>query len=320
MEGVLSPIQRENLVTQLGRRLRKLNDRTLLELERSTRHPESITTFVPRQTTTPGTQRSTPRLLDDPRKQAKETARGPITRREMLTYCTGGALALLAASTGYRWTESQKDFARLLTVFDQMEACDLDRMVCETIEDFGPRIDALEHQARDTCREMGSCDATLLAYQSSLVATQQDLSRLERATDQMRNLYRSLEETGMETPTLLQEVVRLFNLVPVPGVEKFVGALDIMLEIVKSAPEAIDAISSVMIDLEVWFSHEEGQGIDTQLLHPLHNSLFAHIAEIDENASSLQGTWTNLVEHIERSLQERERMRKEVANLKREGK
>lgn len=317
MQTALSPVQRKGLIEVLRRRLPRLGDAALIELERLTRKPDRLPGFVPRPAGVRPRPRSRPADgLPRPRAGAQgESAGRLVTRRELLTYSLAGSFAVLGSLAGSGWWQARGELEEWCTLFDRLEMHDLDQVVLDAVREVGPHVERVTTLTDDAGRQVEYCGAVLSDYRALLLQTQQSVLELESVAGELHRSCILLDETGFNVPTLVQELLGLAS--NIPGVRDYLDPLNSAMEVVRIAPSVAEAATDCVGCLQAWFSSEPGQGVDARLLEPLGEVLFVRVDEARAEAERLQEVWErDLVGHAQQVVEEREWIRREIARLR----
>lgn len=254
-----------------------MTDLTLLELERLTRHPVDLTGFQPTSSNLI-TGKVEPRDSKEvhPVDVVDASFSKPVNRREFLAYSTSGLLALLLVGSGYGWMRSNKT------------AADISEGMAGIAFDVG----SLSGEIAELQKAITECSNVISEFQNLFQQTSYSVSQLKDNLEITRNLYEQLDGMGITLTEIIEFIVNVISLIPNAG--KYVQPINTILDVVKKTPETITVAEKAMTDLYVWFSNQQGQGVNNRLLLPALSVFFAINKDVVPTVEGLQ----NRIEHL----------------------
>ena len=308
----LTSLQRENIKNQLMRRIGKMDDAAILQLEQATRHPH---------------EKPRPEVEKDTKDEA-EIAAGPIVvnRRQAITYGVTGVLALLATSTGIGWGKSlregeelraqgedlrgelQDQSAQLEALrehFNQLKDDDFDTALRSALEEMNTELISLKKLADELSVKKAASAKVIDNYQTEILPkTQESVTQLKAVTGWIDEL-RSAPYLDEAMDVLLYMVENR----DLKSFFAFLKAYDVVVPTIvaylHSIPNLVDANHNAVANLSPWLATETG--IDSQLFQPIEGEMFHAFDATSRQVKSVQTlAQEKLTVAIERFLDKRD--------------
>ncbi len=311
----LTPQQRENLKNQLLRRIGKMDDAALLQLEQATRRPLDRPRPAAESTQKVEPEKLAADIAAAPTTaaegEAQPSADPNINRRQAITLGVTGILGLIAASTGIGWGKSRREADALRAEGEEQSAQaeelreELQSQLDDLILQFNNlRDDEFDASLRYTLDLIKSELGELTALSDSLVE-KRDASAAVIDTFQTDLLPRA-QKSVARLAELTKHVQDLKN---VPYVEEakevFFYMLDhrdlksyfeffkayqtqipALAEYIDFIPSLLKANREAVAALSPWLATETG--IDAQLLQPLENEMLRAFDSTNRQAKAVQ--------------------------------
>lgn len=298
--SALTAEQREALLKVVERRLRKLDDEALLQVERLTRKPEKVRSFQAVSSPGGGRQESGAARRRATLESLLDAPGGQISRRQLLT---GGGAAVLLGGTSYALGTRQKQKAitemheRLSGMMRALEpgirelgdaAIEVgqqSRRIHEAATDFGDRYPAL----RDALESWNVVVRQLGAQYGLMRNLVGDIQWFTRKLAQMADRVRA----GIKIPII--GTIQVFN-----G-EQDATALTSAADLLESLPEALDASERLRRQLAHWISDDATIDVDDRLLRPLEDTFCDQVGDLASKCRAFERDWrAELVEPFKR--------------------
>lgn len=322
--NALSPQQRENLKNQLIRRLAKLDDATLIQLELFTRHPVRTARDPLEQSQPVRVARNSPPaeeahppseptpvttgVLKTAPAKAHASGSAKVSRREALGFGLAGLFGMTAAAVGYGWYDSDVAYGELLDkVRKADEALDNTPALREAADSLAAEIDALVKLAIHAQQEKNTIIQQIENYNDDLTPA------ALKAMDQLKNATKWVD--GFRTRPYVEEALDgLIALVKNRELKYFYDFL-------KAYPHQLDAIVAYLGALPTlfefnykavetitpWLNHE--RGLAKQVIHPLTETLAPTIDELVEKTTAAEMDYqSTLMVQLRQMLESRERV------------
>ena len=289
MATALSPEQREQLQTVLERRLSKVDDAVLLEIERLTRNPETLTGFVPH------TKEVTP---SDTESEIEIVEPQALTRRNFMQYSTSGVLGVFLLIAGYGWASKGREAS---------DFEDLHESMVSRLRTIDSQVAVLESTVKRTENEAEECETALSAYRASYLAIEQSLLQAAARTTRMRELCDSLTElSSANNPEFFKTLLGVWD--SISGIlqmtlgmqegKQYSEALRRMIDISEQTPGMVSAVETALLNLDAWFSIRSSEGIDEALFDELHSFIQAVSDDIVDPYDRFYLSWIRFMEEI----------------------
>ena len=294
MESSLSLQQRDDLRKQLARRLGRLSDEALMELERLTQHPEKLNSFVPVETATAAAA-SQDRTLEDTARRPRRQAASPnsflqLSRREVILAGVAGLFLLTSAGEGgfVAGSAAIEPVKTQLEQFEQMKQVDLEEQVTGMLDQWQNSLGDMASACQTAVNEKRSLEQVVVSFQTLFVETVESLLALEAVTGQLRAIQDSLDETGLSKPEGIQTGASLIEsfIKEVPLVQQLLQVVKLTSEMMVKTPDAVKKAEEALSELRSWFSDEEG--IDKMLLQKLRDPLFTQVDALNVKAQQIK--------------------------------
>ncbi|MBE0695316.1 MAG: hypothetical protein IH586_00160 [Anaerolineaceae bacterium] len=307
--NTLTPQQRENIKNQLIRRLGKLDDAALIQLENLTRHPQQIGSQMP--ASPGGSQASAPNPPAAGRSQPAER-QSKFNRREALGYGLSGLFALAAAAAGYEWYMSDSEYQMLRDQVAQAETEDITPAVRATVEKFGADLEGLAKLAQETAQKKISTIQVMETYKDSLApAALSAMARLQKVTNQV--------ETKQNAPYVLEAVDTLLAMLENKELRYFYDFLKAYQEVLpaltsflRAIPPLITTNKKAVSAITPWITNEKS--VTGEVFEPLETDLFPTLDTLAQQADAIQTAYqSTLAVEIMRLLDERDKVNQFVA-------
>lgn len=321
----LTPQQRENLKNQLLRRIGKMDDAALLQLELVTRRPldrphppaESVLKVEPEKAAAPPIveanvgETGVSEAATAADKDAHPAADANMNRRQAITLGVTGILGLIAASTGIGLGKSRRETAALRAEGEEQAAQaedvreELQRKLDDlTLQFSSLRDDEFDASLRYTLNLIKSELGELTALSDSLV------EKRDASAAVIDSYQADLLPNAQKSVARLQELTNhVQDLKNVPYVEEAKEVFFFMLdhrdlksyfdffkayqtqipalaEYIDFIPSLLQANLEAVAALSPWLATETG--IDAQLLQPLENDMFHAFDAANRQAKSVQ--------------------------------
>lgn len=243
----LTEEQRQQLLDLLHKRFKKMTVYALLELEKLTRHPASLSGFQPVSNNLVVTKAKLVQSKDRDSTQVIDGAFStPINRREFMTYVASGLISLML---GYGWWKSD-------TNADNLSG---------TLENVELGVNHLGQTTLELQRVIYSLREEIADFQSMYQPTLDAIVQLNEQINKFYSQYQQLDEIGKAIADLMQLASHYGTLIP--EFERYAQPINTMMEMVKeNTPATISAAEEAIAKLNFWFSNQGDQGINNRLL------------------------------------------------------
>ena len=279
---------------------------------------------------------------------AEENEQVPLSRRQFLRGGLAGGAVGLAVAAGVGAAVWKVDDARLLAaqeaaeaeiarlrglvdLYEKLEKVGLDAILQTGMAAVALPLEAVELGARALKSGLELVEKALRSLEEALPSAQESLLWLEGRVSALAGGIEKLEtaigrvlDRAVRTP-IGQAVSDFANLIldnlPFGLGDKIRAVLDGLVGLVTGVDELVEGINTHLLEplRQKWFSTEQGQGMNGTLVDPLveHvlDPLEAHLADL----AVLTDVWQQkLVAPARQALEERSRVREEIAHYRQE--
>jgi len=290
-QPILQQDQREHLLTLIKRRLHKLDDRTLLELERLTRSPHQLTG------STPTTKKALSPLasLQAPSVIIHKPSEGMISRRQLLEGL--GVVAALGAVGGGAYMVGSRGLRRSVEKYARLDAT-----VQAAVSYLGPDVIALTQQAQATtdaaraihtvATDCADCYPTMRTALEMWWVETDFIKQDYQAMQLVEGSLRSVTDIFSLLATVPDVAIRLFDFfsLELGNLDDLSRALQAVGNLLTHLDSALRAADVAHSHLQPWFS-----GMDTdikqRLLQPLQDEFCPSVCSLGEQCRELQSDW-----------------------------
>lgn len=272
----LTEEQHQQLLDVLSRRFKKMPDHVLLELERLTRHPMDLSGFQPKSYDVPAVRlRAVEPHSQNPDNVIGTVFSKPLTRREFMAVSASGLLSFLLLGTGVGWRKSYQTAENFSA----------------TITDANSDVTSLRETIGSIQETIRSCREVILQLQNGYPQTIYSIAQLTENIQRTQQLYSQFDETGMTVTEIIEFVVNIVSLVP--DTQSYTQPVTALLEAVNNIPEIIFWAERALVNLDFWFSEEQGQGVNNKLLSPIQLIFDTIENNVKIELDSIQGKLTD---------------------------
>lgn len=291
----LNPSQREQLHVLIERRLSKLNDDVLLNLERLTRNPQRLKEFVPK---TEAVQRQ-PNVVrqSSSRSIHDEYASTDNGRRQVLKNMLG--LTMLGAVGGGAYFAGQQIPQQTIDQYKMLES-----VVQTATEQHDIKVTELTQEAQQILDAMEDIQTTAVYYHDTFLEIRNALDRWWIETTVAENDYDEMRlvEGGVR---FIAELLGMLASLPQAAINLLGNAVQIELGNLDDLKNALLAVSKMLLHLDSafheadtlhikaspWFFDEDQADIKNNLLEKLVNEFSYQVQEFGTQVQELEWEW-----------------------------
>ncbi len=317
-------VDRDEVEKRIAQRLSALDDATLMQVEALTRSPAGE--------------------LEQPGAATPPASPG-VSRRQLLAILGTGGIALVGTNVatgllaGTRGTQlgelkasaaAELELARLrglLALYENLERIGIDLIILAAIGSLGLALGGLSTAARTLRDAVAFIDTALKRFEASLPTIQDGLKAAESLAQglgdrlaALRNLFSEATKPTQPLADALGEFMeRLLDLLPGSVGDRIRQGLSIMRDLLAGLPAALDTLQNQLLAplRATWF--REDSGVQAGLFSPLRSRLLAPLNDFLTAFAGLTDQWEReLVQPVQQALQEREDIRAQIAEYKRQ--
>jgi hypothetical protein len=303
--NLLSPQQRENLMNTLSRRMARMDDEILLDMEVQTRHASTGSTqpvVVKRKDS--AAVSAVP--ASPPPDSSKPAA--SVNRRAALAYGVAGLFALAATAAGYGWYDTDQAYGALSEKVHQMQPQETAPDLRAAAEKLSADLEDLAKLSRQLQQGKTSSEQIIENYQDDLGAgALETLANLKKATEWLEGMQHApyMQEAldGLLAMIENKELKYFYDFI-----KAYHDQLPMISTYLHSIPTLIGFNHKAVNLLTPWLNQQ--RSLAAQVIDPLNKDVFTLIDQLAEKASSAQASYqTTMVAEILQLLDEQERMR-----------
>ena len=294
-QSILKQDQRKHLLTLMERRLHKLDDKALLELEQLTRNPQQLIGFVPTTKTVAVMTSSV--LPQVPFATVHRLPKGAISRRQLLAGL--GAVATVGVVGGGMYVFGARGTHRNAERYAQLNAA-----VQAAIDYLDSNVTTLTEEALDTAdaaRVLRDVATNCLdSYPGMRVA----LEMWWTETSVVKQDYQAMQlvEGGVKAMT---EVLSMLAALPNVAIRVLGDVVEVELGNLDAFRSALQAVGDLLTHLDPalhtadvaheylspWFSGVAESDIKHRLLYPLEDEFSPRVINLGTQCQQLQLDW-----------------------------
>jgi hypothetical protein len=311
---------RKALESRIAERLSKLDEESLRRLDAVSRYAEERARPLP-MPVSGGTALAAPEQ--------------GVSRRTFLI--GAGGLVLAGTAVGGAMigsalnsdAEKLKDYLKmqaLLALYDELEQAGLDALVAGSITAFNGALDLAKKAAGLVSAGITAVDGAVLNVERLFPAARQAITFAEGLVSGLAKQVRDLQQTitdvtGVARPvtdTLGKFLSDLLDKIPFGVGANVRNLVSQIVALIGSVPTFIEGLNArVLAPLSSdWFTDDDKKGLKGNLLEPVRKQLLEPAGALTTQVSMLASNWQTIVTPINRTLAQREEVRKQIASVK----
>jgi hypothetical protein len=217
----------------------------------------------------------------------------------------------------------------LLALYENLEKVGLDAIVSTGVAAVGLLLESVESGSLAIKAGLDTVEGLLLDFEAAFPTIRAGIKWtggvVSTFADKLQALEDAIEGVLEKAEPITEALGSFFNfvldLLPFGYGDKIRVALDRIDDIVTSIPEAVEGVSTKLLEplRRDWFSEEEGKGLKAGLIDPIVTGLLDPLEAFLGKLAELVGSWEEkLAGPIQEAVSERDAIREQIARYKAE--